>query len=291
VYIPSTLVDYIVVDPQQQQATGTFYDPAISGEIRKPQSDDEPVAFNPDKVIARRATLELQRNWAVNLGFGISALVPGILLEEGLAGQVTWAIEQGPVGGIPLTGFVFGCAVNAEALISSSHQFTYFQGGGFDCTLLSFMEVDQQGNVNVSRLSAKPHVTAGCGGFIDIVAHARKIVFSGYFSAGGLQLEIAGGRLNILQEGRFAKFVPQVEHVTFSGRRGRELRQDVTYVTERCVIKLLEQGLTVTEIAPGIDLQRDVLQQAKIELRVSEELKLMDERLFTSALLGLQLPE
>ena len=289
VFIPSNLVDYIVVDPDQRQATETVYDPAISGEIRKPLSDFESLQWGPDKVIARRAAMELKAGYATNLGFGISAYVPAILLEEGHNNAVTWVIEQGLVGGIPLTGFVFGCAANAEAFISSSQQFTYFQGGGFDCTFLSFMEVDQQGNVNVSRLSAKPHVTAGCGGFIDIVANARKIVFSGYFTAGGLKLDISNGQLNILQEGRFAKFVPEVEHVTFSGQRGQELEQDVTYITERCVIKLLPQGLTVVEIAPGVDLQRDVLQQAKVELLVDESLTVMDERLFSPKIMGIEL--
>ena len=289
VFIPSNLVDYIVVDPEQKQATETAYDPAISGEIKKPLSDFAPLEWGPDKVIARRAALELKKGYATNLGFGISAYIPAILLEEDQKNAVTWVIEQGLVGGIPLTGFVFGCAANAEAFISSSQQFTYFQGGGFDCTFLSFMEVDQQGNVNVSRLSAKPHVTAGCGGFIDIVAHAKKIVFSGYFTAGGLKLDISNGQLNILQEGRFAKFVPEVEHVTFSGRRSQELQQDIMYITERCVIKLLPQGLTVIEIAPGVDLERDVLQQAQIELKVADSLKIMDERLFLPQPMQLEL--
>ncbi len=289
VHIPSTLVDYVVVDPEQRQATETNYDPAISGEVRKPWSEFPPVEWGPDKVIARRAALELKHGDAVNLGFGISAQVPGVLLEEGIAGDVTWAIEQGAVGGMPLTGFVFGCAANAEAIVSSSHQFTYFQGGGFDCSLLSFMEVDQAGSVNVSRLAAKPHVTAGCGGFIDIVAHARKLVFSGNFTAGGLRITLDGGQLNIEQEGRFAKFVPNVEHVTFSGTRGRELAQDVTYITERCVIKLAPAGLVVTEVAPGIDLQRDVLEQAQIELSVADSLRTMDSALFRPAPMGLEL--
>ncbi|MFO1352275.1 MAG: acyl CoA:acetate/3-ketoacid CoA transferase [Gammaproteobacteria bacterium] len=291
VYVPSTLVDYVVVDPDQKQATETPYDPAISGEVRRPLSDFAPVAWNSDKIIARRAALELRRGDAINLGFGISALVPGILLEEGLAGAVTWAIEQGPVGGIPLTGFVFGCAANAEAIMPSPQQFTYFQGGGFDCSLLSFMEVDSEGSVNVSRLGAKPHVTAGCGGFIDIVAHAKKLVFSGYFSAGGLELNIDDGRLKIIKEGRFPKLVPQVEHVTFSGRRGRALKQDVTYITERCVLKLLPAGLTVVEVAPGVELERDILRQVKIDLRVSESLRTMDARLFAPAPLALRLSE
>jgi len=291
VFVPSTMVDFIVVDPDQWQTTETPYDPAISGEVRRPFSSFPPVDFGTDKLIARRATLELMKGDAVNLGFGISALVPRILIEEGQAEAVTWVIEQGAVGGVPLDGFAFGCAANAQAIIPSPTQFTYFQSGGEDCGLLSFMEVDVDGNVNVSRLAAKPHVTAGVGGFIDITSHGRKLVFSGYFTAGGLKLEIADGKLNILQEGKFPKFVEQVEHVTFSGRRSRTLGQDITYVTERCVIKLTPEGLVVTEVAPGIDVERDVLGQAKAKLTVSPDLKEMDPRLFRSAPMNLALPE
>jgi propionate CoA-transferase len=288
VLVPSNLVDVIVVDPEQVQATQTVYDPAISGEIRQSLASFEPAPFNAEKVIARRAAMELLAGGAANLGFGVSALVPGILLEEQLYGSVTWAIEQGPVGGIPLTGFVFGCSANAEAIMPSSYQFIYFQGGGFDVSLLSFMEVDVAGNVNVSRLAAKPHVTAGCGGFVDITAHARKVVFSGFFRAGGLELEVGGGKLAIKREGKFPKFVPAVEHVTFAGARA--VGRDILYVTERCVIRLLPQGLTVVEIAPGIDLDKDVLAQAAIALKVAPDLKIMDTRLFTDAPIGLKLP-
>ncbi|MBK7590628.1 MAG: acyl CoA:acetate/3-ketoacid CoA transferase [Betaproteobacteria bacterium] len=291
VYVPSTLVDAIVVVPDQMQTTHTDYDPAISGEIRRPLDSFEPAPFNAEKLIARRAAMELAGGSAANLGFGISALVPGILLEEGLAGAVTWVIEQGAVGGVPLTGFAFGCAANADAILPSPYQFIYFQGGSFDVSLLSFMEVDTDGNVNVSRLAAKPHVTAGCGGFVDITAHARKLVFSGFFRAGGLELDIGGGKLAIRREGRVPKFVPAVEHVTFSGRRARATRQEVVFVTERCVLKLLPQGLTVTEIAPGLDLQRDVLAQAAIPLAVAADLATMDARLFTEAPMQLALPQ
>ena len=289
VHVPSTLVDYVVVDPDQHQATGTQYDPAISGEIRKPMSDFPPVEWGTDKIIARRAAMELCDDDAVNLGFGISALVPRILIEEGLHGDVTWAIEQGAVGGVPLEGFVFGCAANAQAITISPYQFTYFQGAGEDCGLLSFMEVDVDGNVNVSRLTAKPHVTAGIGGFIDITSRGRKLVFSGYFTAAGLRLRVEDGQMHIDQEGKFAKFVPEVEHVTFSGKRGIQQNQDVLYVTERCVIKLMPEGLTVVEIAPGIDLQTQVLDQAKIQLRVADDLKTMDPRLFRPEPMGLTL--
>ncbi|WP_114968177.1 acyl CoA:acetate/3-ketoacid CoA transferase [Rhodoferax ferrireducens] len=290
VHVPCNLVDYIVVDPDQWQTTQTPYDPAISGEIAQPLDSFEFLAFGPDKVIARRASMELTKHSAVNLGFGISANVPRILLEEGLHGDVTWAIEQGAVGGMPLLGFAFGCAANADAIMASSNQFTYFQGGGFDATLLSFLQVDENGSVNVSKLGAKPYLTAGCGGFVDITAHARHIVFSGFFTAGA-QLQVGDGRLTILKEGKTRKFVKNSEHITFSGVIGRQRGQRVTYVTERCVIDLEQDALVVREIAPGIDLQRDVLDQSEIPLRVSPELRLMDSSIFRDAPFGLELKE
>jgi propionate CoA-transferase len=289
VRVPGVLVDYVVVAPDQMQTTQTLYDPAISGELRLPPSSFTPVAWGPDKVIARRAALELCRGDAVNLGFGISALVPRILMEEGLHDAVTWVIEQGAVGGVPLLGFQFGCAANAQAIVPSPDQFTYFQGGGFDRALLSFLQVDAAGSVNVSRLAARPHVTAGIGGFIDITARARNLVFSGYFTAGGLKLDLKGGELRITEEGRTHKFVRAVEHVTFSGRRARAQGQNVTYVTERCVLRLEPEGLTVVEVAPGVDLGRDVLGQAGIPLRVSPDVRIMDRRLFIDEPMGLQL--
>ena len=288
VHVPGTLVDYIVVDPEQMQTTQTFYDPAISGEITRPENSFELQDWGPEKVIARRAAMELTSGSAVNLGFGISANVPRVLLEEGLHGEVTWVIEQGAVGGVPLLGFAFGCAANADAIVSSPDQFTYFQGGGFDVALLSFLQIDRDGSVNVSKLGAKPYLTAGCGGFVDITAHAKRIVFSGFFTAGA-KLEVGDGRLTILQEGRSKKLIEAVEHVTFSGRMARQRGQHITYVTERCVIDLTGDGLTVREIAPGIDLKRDVLDQAAFALKVDPQLKPMDAALFRNAPLNRKL--
>jgi acyl CoA:acetate/3-ketoacid CoA transferase len=290
VVVPSTLVDYVVVDPQQKQATEIDYDPALSGEVRRPDDSFEPVPFGPDKVIARRAAMELAHGDAVNLGFGISPLVPYVLIEEGQGDAVTWAIEQGPVGGVPAPGFPFGCAYNAEAIFPSAYQFTYFQGGGFDAGLLSFLEVGADGSVNVSKLGLRPHVTAGCGGFVDITARARKLVFSGYFRAAGIELAILDGKLRIVREGKFPKFVPAVEQVTFSGRRALEQGQTVHYVTERCVVELRPEGLTVTEVAPGVDVDRDVVRQAACPLRIAPDLKPMDPRLFDPAPMRLVLP-
>jgi propionate CoA-transferase len=289
VRIPGTLVDWIVVVPDQWQTTQTEYDPAISGELRRPDDQFEIPDWGLEKVIARRAALELVDGEVVNLGFGISALVPRILLEEGLNDRVTWVIEQGAVGGMPLLGFQFGCAANAQAIMPSPAQFTYFQGGGFDRCLLSFLQVDGTGNVNVSRLRGRPHVTAGAGGFIDITTAARNLVFSGMFCAGRQDIALENGRLIIRDDGAVAKFVPEVEHVTMSGRMARERGQNVTFVTERCVIRLFPDGLTVTEIAPGVDLERDVLGRVAIPLRVSPELRLMDERLFRPDRIGLTL--
>jgi acyl CoA:acetate/3-ketoacid CoA transferase len=290
VRIPGVLVDYVVVDPDQMQTTQTLFDPAISGEIRTPNDSFPPVEWGAEKVIARRTAMELRLGEAVNLGFGISALVPRILLEEGQGEAVTWAIEQGAVGGIPLLGFQFGCAANAQAIVPSPQQFVYFQGGGFDRACLSFMQIDPAGSVNVSRLAARPHVTAGAGGFVDITAFARNLIFSGYMTA-GVKVAIESGHVNILQEGKIKKFVRELEHVTFSGRMSKKRGQCATYITERCVIRLEGDGLTITEIAPGIDLDRDVLAQAEFPLLVSPALCEMDARLFNPEPMGLRLPE
>jgi propionate CoA-transferase len=279
-----------VVAPDQMQTTQTGYDPAISGEVFRPEASFRTTPWGIDKVIARRVAQELKAGWAVNLGFGISANVPRILLEEGRHGDVTWVIEQGAVGGVPLLDFQFGCSANAEAIMPSPQQFTYFQGGGFDASLLSFLQIGADGSVNVSRLAARPHVTAGAGGFVDITARAKRIVFSGFFTAGA-KLGVEDGRLHILAEGKVRKLVPEVEHVSFSGRRAVEQGQDVTYVTERCVMRLTPDGLTVTEVAPGVDLRRDVLGAADIPLRVAPDLKPMDGRLFAPEPFGLTLPE
>lgn len=289
VRVPGMLVDFVVIDPDQKQTTQTHYDPAISGEIMRPIGSFRVPEFGVQKVIARRVAQELEAGSAVNLGFGISANVPRILLEEGLHGEVTWVIEQGAVGGVPLLDFAFGCASNADAFMPSPYQFTYFQGGGFDASLLSFLEIDRSGSVNVSRLSFRPHVTAGAGGFVDITARARKIVFSGMFNAGA-RLSIAEGKLVIEKDGKLRKLVNDVEHVTFSGRRGVELGQDVTYVTERCVMKLTPQGIVLTEIAPGVDLKAHILDQSEFPLIVSDHLKTMDAALFAEAPFGLALP-
>ena len=290
VHVPGILVDAIVVSPDQLQTTQTAYDPALSGQQRRSLDDVEPVEFGLEKVIARRAAAELTLDATVNLGFGVSAAVPRILLEEDHAEDVTWIIEQGAVGGFPLTGFAFGCALNPQALMQSIDQFTQLQGGGFDAAMLSFLEVSRHGDVNVSHLPSRPHVTAGVGGFADIVTRAPKIVFSGFFTAGRKDIRIQDGGLVIIRDGPVAKFVSAVAQITFSGKMARRRGQHVLYVTERCVLELGDDGLTVVEIAPGVDLERDVLGRAEFPLQVSDQLKLMDPALFRPEPTGLVLP-
>jgi acyl CoA:acetate/3-ketoacid CoA transferase len=205
VYVPGILVDFIVESPDQWQTTQTVYDSAISGEVFKPLSSFALMDWGVGKTIARRVAQELRVGWAVNLGFGVSANVPRIFLEEGLHGKVTWVIEQGAVGGVPLLDFQFGCSSNAEAIVPSPYQFTYFQAAGFDCSLLSFLQIDAAGSVNVSRLGVRPHVTAGAGGFVDITARARKIVFSGWrsWTASCASKRKARSRRSFLRSNRF----------------------------------------------------------------------------------------
>jgi propionate CoA-transferase len=288
VRVPGILVDYVVEAPDQWQTTATPYDPAISGEISKPLSSFALMEFGTGKAIARRVTQELEQGWAVNLGFGVSANVPRIMIEEGLHGQTTWVIEQGAVGGVPLLDFQFGCSSNAEAFVPSAYQFTYFQAAGFDCTLLSFLQIDQYGSVNVSKLAARPHVTAGAGGFVDITTRAKKIVYSGFYNAGA-KMEIVDGKLRIDKEGKVKKLVKTADQISFSGKRGVMQGQDVTYITERCVLKLTPEGIVVTEIAPGVELQSNILDQSEFPLIVSPQLKLMDRKLFEPAVMGLKL--
>ncbi|MEM1301766.1 MAG: CoA-transferase, partial [Pseudomonadota bacterium] len=288
VHVPGHLVDLIVVDTNQKQTTETLYDPAISGEVMRPWDSFAHAEPGIEKVIARRAAMELRAGMSANLGFGISANVPRILLEEGLPQAVTWAIEQGAVGGVPLTGFAFGCASNADAIVPSPNQFTYFQGGGFDVSFLSFLEVDRDGNVNVSKLGKKPYLTAGCGGFVDITAHAKKIVFSGYFEAGA-KLDVSTEGVRVTQPGKFTKMVEAVEHVTFSGNRARATGQDVIYITERCVMRLDDEGLIAVEIMPGIDPEADIVAASEGRVRVAEDATTMPLSLLADGPMGLQL--
>jgi propionate CoA-transferase len=289
VRIPGAIVDVVVVAPDQMQTTEIAYDPALSGEIVVPDGAIGPLPWGLEKVLARRAAAELRQGWIVNLGFGVCSGVPRVLLEEGCGDDVTWAIEQGAVGGFPLTGSAFGCAQNPDAILQSADQFSLLQGGGLDAACLSFMEVDRFGNVNVSLLPGRSHVSAGIGGFADISSATRRLIFVGHFNAGRKDIRAENGSLSIVKDGTIPKFVPNVAQVSFSGRRAIASGQHVTFITERCVLELREAGLTVVEIAPGVDLNRDVLECAAIPLAVAPDLRVSDAKVFAEPTFGLKL--
>lgn len=291
VHVPGILVDAVVVVPDQMQTTLTSYDPAISGQLRRPDSALPHVDFSLEKIMARRAATELRSGEIVNLGFGVSALVPHVLVEERLARSVSWVIEQGAVGGVPLLDFKFGVAQNPDAIMQSTDQFTLLQGGGFHRTMLSFLEINPQGDVNVHHLPKRRHVTAGVGGFADIVSAAPEIVFVGSFTAGRRDIRVVDGQLEIREDGAHTKLVNDIAASTFVGPRAHARGARVVYVTERAVMRLTGDGLEVVEVAPGVDLERDVLGRSEFPLKVSDELKLMDDRLFRDGVLGLVLPE
>jgi len=287
VRVPGILVDAIVVDPEQRMNAGIAYDPAISGEIRAAEYPVELVPLGPEKVIARRALLGLRPGDIVNLGFGISSMVAPLALEEEVFAELSFTVEQGAVGGLPLTGFAFGASYNPEAIIDSAAQFDIIDGGGVSAGCLSFAEVDGQGNVNVSRLAAQPHVLAGAGGFIDISQSTRRIIYCGTLTAGGLDVRVEEGRIRIVREGRFPKFVSKTQHVTFNGLQAAKAGQEVCYITERGMFRLTSEGLLLTEVAPGIDVDRDIRDKVGFPLRVAPHLEPMEPRLFRPEPMGL----
>ncbi|MGZ6080620.1 MAG: acyl CoA:acetate/3-ketoacid CoA transferase, partial [Myxococcaceae bacterium] len=260
VKIPGALVDCVAVAPAEYHAQtyATAYDPAFSGELRVPLETLPPHKLDGRKVIGRRAACELIPGTLINLGIGMPESVAGVAQEEGLLPLLTLTAEPGVVGGLPVSGLNFGAAVNNEALVDQNQQFDFYDGGGLDQAYLGMAQVDAAGNVNVSRFGS---TFAGCGGFINISQNARKVVFVGTFTSGGLSLEIGDGRLRIVQEGKNRKFVPAVEQITFNGERAREMGHETLYVTERAVFRLTDAGLLLEEIAPGIDLEHEVIAQ------------------------------
>ncbi|MFC4298060.1 MAG: CoA-transferase [Castellaniella sp.] len=284
VKIPGILVDYIVVEPDQRQTYLTPYSPAYAGELRIPMSDMPRLPLDARKVIARRAALELMTGAICNLGSGISTGIAGIAAEEGALDAICLTNEQGLVGGAPASGGDAGAATNYAALVDQPYQFDFYDGGGLDLAFLSFAEVDFQGNVNVSRFGKR---IIGPGGFVNISQNARSVIYSGTFTAGASRLRIGDGRLQIEQDGPHRKFVEQVQQITYSGPYGARCGQRVLYITERAVFELNPAGLTLIEIAPGIDLERDVLAHMDFKPIISASLQLMDAALFCEASIGL----
>ncbi|BAF59952.1 MAG: acyl CoA:acetate/3-ketoacid CoA transferase [Pelotomaculum sp.] len=288
VKVPKVVVDAVVVAKPEnhwQVPMGEPYNPSLSGEVKVPLSAVKPLPLNERKVICRRCAMELIPDAVVNLGIGMPEGVGAVAAEESISGNMTMTVEPGVIGGVPLSGVYFGTAVNPEAMVDHPNMFDFYDGGGLDLAVLGMAEMDQYGNVNVSKFGPR---IAGAGGFINITQSTGTVVFCGTMTAGGLKLEINDGQLKIVNEGKIKKFVKKVEHITFSGDYGRSSGQKIKYVTERAVFELRPEGVTLTEIAPGVDLERDVLGQMEFKPLIAPDLKLMDPRIFRDAPMGIK---
>ena len=267
-----------------QTVEGEF-NPVLSGALRMPMEDMLPMALDQRKVVARRAAMELKKGSIINLGFGMPDGVARVAAEEGISDYIKMTIEQGIVGGIPAGGAIFGVAYNADAMLDAPSQFDFYSGRGLDLTCLGLAQADRKGNVNVSKFGS---TIAGAGGFIDISQPTKQCIFCGTFTTGGLKTEVKDGKFYILQEGRHKKFIKDVEHITFSGDYARDSGQNVLFVTERAVFELTTDGMVLREIAPGIDLQKDILDLMDFEPIIPEAPKLMDARIFAEGPMGLK---
>jgi len=287
VHIPGVLVDAVVVaeSANHMQTYGTQYSAAMSGEIRIPQWDLERLSLDERKAIGRRAAMELAADTLVNLGVGLPDVVGGVVGEEKIQDLVTLAIDPGVFGGVPQGGLDFGAAVNHQAVIDHAAAFDFINGGGLDTVFLGVGQVDGFGNVNVSRFSNR---LAGCGGFINLTQRTHNVVFLTTFSSGGLETEVTSGGITILTEGRVAKFVEAVEQITFSGGLARDRGQHVLYVTERCVFQLGERGLDLIEVAPGIDVQSQILDLLPFDVEVGDDVAISDKALYEEQNIGLR---
>jgi propionate CoA-transferase len=287
VKIPGVLVDCVVVSKPENhwQTFGTQYNPAFSGEIRVRAGSLPALPMSERKIIARRAAFELKANSVVNLGIGMPEGIAAVANEEKIIDLITLTAEPGVIGGIPASGIDFGAAINTQAVIDQPYQFDFYDGGGLDAAFLGLAQVDRAGNLNVSKFGPK---LAGAGGFINISQNAKEVIFVGTFGAGRQRVGVADGKLVILEEARQRKFVDAVEHVTFSGAYAAKRGQSVLYVTERCVFTLTPDGLELTEVAPGIDIERDILALMDFKPAIPREPQRMDARIFRDGIMDLR---
>ena len=278
VKVPGTLVDYVVIAKPENhhQTQQTYFNPALAGQIRVPLTGIPALPLDARKIIGRRAAMELLAGNIINLGVGIPAVIPSVIAEEGLTGEVTTTTELGVFGGVPTVGLDFGGALNAEAMIEHASMFDYYDGGGLDVAFVGLAQVDEKGNVNVSRFGKR---VAGPGGFINITQSSKKVVFCGMFSLGSEEV-VENGELKITKEGTGKKFVKAVEQITLSGDYAKRRGKPIPFVTERGVFILENGKLVLVEIAPGVDLERDILGMMDFKPEISPELKSMDKALF-----------
>ena len=277
VRVPAAITDAIVIDPDQRQGYDFVYDPAISGERSSAEQPPKAPPFSVRQVIARRAREELFDGAVINYGFGIPDEVASLVAAAGDTGRYHQTIEHGTYGGTLLTGNLFGYARNPTCMIDGPSQFDFYSGGGLDIAFLGFGEVDRHGNVNVSRLGG---MTVGPGGFMDIAQCARKVAFVGTFEAKGAGYRTGSGSMEITRYGSVTKFVDRVEQITFSGKQALKLNQDIIYITERAVFRLTKHGVELSEVAPGIDIDRDILDRAAFKPHVPAKPAVMPAAFF-----------
>lgn len=284
VKVPGLIVDYVVKAEEEDHLMTWEYafTPLLNGDLRVPVDSLVPMKLDNRKIIARRCAMELIPDAAVNLGIGMPEGVSSVATEEGIGDQLTLTTEAGTIGGVPAGGQSFGASANAHAILDQPYQFDYYDGGGLDLAILGLAETDVAGNINVSKFHGR---VAGCGGFINITQSSKKVIFCGTFTAGGLKEEIVDGKLVITAEGKNKKFRKHVEQITFSGSYAASIGQPVLYVTERAVFCLTTEGLELIEIAPGIDLQKDILDQMEFT-PIIKNVKEMDPRIFRDFPMG-----
>ena len=286
VKIPGIYVDGVIIaeGDDNAQIYKQDYDGSMTGDFRVPLGSLEAPKLDAKKIIARRAAMELENDVVVNLGIGVPEFVSAVANEEGIGDKMTLTVEAGPVGGVPQGGSRFAGSVNVDCILDQPYQFDFYDGGGIDQAFLGLAQVDEQGNLNVSKFSGR---IAGCGGFINISQNAKKVYYVGTFTTGGLKIATGDGKLEIVQEGKSKKFIKEVEQITFSGTYAAKIGQPVMYITERAVFELRPDGVYLTEIAPGIDLQTQVLDLMEFAPKMDGEPKLMDERIFKDEVMGL----